>query len=210
MGAFGNAPASWVITEDTFRKLGITGDVTETLWIDCKEKDKRAVEAAIQELLAGVEHVETDSYDNAMQIAQSGTALMQGGIYALLGLLGIIGFLNMANTIITGVVTRKRELGVLQAVGMTNRQLGHTLQLEGILFSAGTVAVSLVVGSPVGYALFLYAKEKQVYGINEYHFPMMQIGVMVLAILLLQGLLSFLLSRNLHRESLVERISYQG
>ena len=210
MGAFGSAPSSWVITENTFQKLGITEDVTETLWIDCKEDDKAAVETAIKELLTGVEHVETDSYDNALQIVQSGTSLIQGGIYALLGLLGIIGFLNMANTIITGAVTRKRELGVLQAVGMTNRQLSQTLQLEGILFSAGTVAVSLAAGGPFGYALFLYAKEKHFYGINEYHFPVMEIGIMVLAILLLQVLLSFLLSRNLRRESLVERISYQG
>lgn len=118
--------------------------------------------------------------------------------------------MNMANTIITGVVTRKRELGVLQAVGMTNRQLNLMLQLEGILFTAGTVAVSLAVGSPMGYALFRYAKETHVYGINEYHFPGLEIGIMILVILLLQCLLSFLLSRNLRKESLVERISYQG
>lgn len=210
MGSFDSAPASWVITEDTFRKLGITEDVTETIWVDCEDKDKERVEAAIKELLAGVEHVETDSYDNALQVIQSGTPLMQGSIYGLLGLLGIIGFLNMANTIITGAVTRKRELGILQAVGMTNRQLGQTLQLEGILFSAGTVAISLIIGSPLGYALFRYAKEKHFYGMNEYHFPVVEIGVMILAILLLQIFLSFLLSRNLRKESLVERISYQG
>ena len=33
---------------------------------------------------------------------------------------------------------------------------------------------------------------------------------MILAIVLLQASLSFLLSRNLRKESLVERISYQG
>lgn len=210
MGAFGSAPGMWVITEDTFQKLGITGNVTQKIWVDCDEKDKQQVEAAIQELLTGVSHVGTDSYDNVMQVVQMSSRIMQSGIYAFLFLLGVIGFLNMANTIITGVVTRKRELGVLQAVGMTNRQLNQMLQLEGILFSVGTVVVSLAVGSPLGYALFCYAKENHIYAINEYHFPMLEIGIMLLVILALQMGLSFLLSRNLRRESLVERISYQG
>lgn len=209
MGAFGSAPAAWVITEETFQKLGITEDVTEKLWIDCREQDKEKVETDIQELLTGVTHVETDSYDSAMKVVKAGTNLMQWGIYVFLGLLGIISFMNMANTIITGVVTRKRELGVLQAVGMTNRQLNLMLQLEGILISAGTVAVSLTIGSPMGYALFHFAKERHVYGLNEYHVPVLEIGIMILVILLLQGTLSFLLSRNLRKESLVERINYQ-
>ncbi len=210
MGSLGSAPGSWVITEETFKKLGIKEDVTEKIWIDCREQDKAKVEEAVQELLAGVTHIETDSYDSAMKVVKAGTNLMQWGIYAFLGLLGIISFMNMANTIITAVVTRKRELGVLQAVGMTNRQLNQMLQLEGILISAGTVIISLVLGSPIGYALFRYAKELHIYGINEYHVPWMEIGIMILAILLLQGTLSFLLSRNLRKESLVERISYQG
>lgn len=208
MGSLGSAPGSWVITEETFQKLGITEDVTEKIWVDCDERDKESVEAAIEALLSGISHVETDSFDNAMKKAELGTSVMQYGVYAFLALLGIIGFFNMANTIITGVVTRKHELGVLQAVGMTNRQLNQMLQMEGILFSAGTAVVSLLVGCPFGYALFRYAKETHVYGINEYHFPLMEIGVMILAILLLQATLSFLLSRNLQRESLVERISY--
>lgn len=210
MGAFGSAPGAWVITQDTFDKLGITEDVTEIVWADCKQKDKASVEAAILQLVAGVEHLETDSYDNAFKQTQYGSKVMQGGVYMFLGLLGIIGFFNMANTIITGAVTRKRELGVLQAVGMTNRQLNWMMQLEGILFSAGTAAVSLIIGSPLGYALYRYAKEMQFYGINEYHFPLMEISVMILAIVLLQASLSFLLSRNLRKESLVERIVYQG
>ena len=210
MGSFGSAPGTWVITQDTFDKLGITEDVTEIVWADCRQKDKGRVEEAIQELVSGMEYIETDSYDSAIKQTQYGTKMMQGGIYALLGLLGVIGFLNMANTIITGAVTRKRELGVLQAVGMTNSQLNWMMQLEGIFFSAGTAAISLIVGSPLGYALFCYCRELHFYGLNEYHIPIKEIGLMILAIVLLQASLSFLLSRNLRKESLVERISYQG
>ena len=43
--------------------------------------------------------------------------------YSFLLLIGMITFMNMANTMILNVITRKRELGVLQAVGMTNKRL---------------------------------------------------------------------------------------
>ena len=210
MGAFGSAPASWVITEDTYKALNLKGDLTGQLWVDCEEKDKVEVEKAINELLAGVSHVEMQTYDNAMKIVKMSTNLMQTGIYTFLAILGVIGFMNMANTIITGVVTRKRELGVLQAVGMTNQQLNQMLQLEGILFSVGTVLVSLAAGCPLGYGLFRYAKGEHIYGMNQYHFPMLEIGLMISVIVLLQAFLSYLLSKNLRKESLVERINYQG
>jgi len=209
-GSFENVEADWVITEDTWKSLGLTETTTGDIWVDCKEKDVQKVEAALRKLLTGVEHVEMVTYENAMKQTEMGTRMMQGGIYGLIGILGCIGFLNMANTIITGVVTRKRELGILQAVGMTNRQLNRMLQLEGIIFSAGTVMVSLLIGSPLGYALFSYGKKKSIYGLNEYHFPWLEIGVMVCIIVIMQGVLSFLLSRNVRKETLVERTNYQG
>lgn len=209
MGAFGFAESTWIITEDSFKKLGLTEELTGQLWIDCQKKDVAAVETALNKLMEGTANVQIETYENSYKTVKLSTQMMQGGIYGLIGIIGIVGFLNMANTVITGVITRKRELGVLQAVGMTNSQLNKMLQLEGVIFSMGTILVSLILGSPLGYALFLYAKEKTVYGLNTYHFPILEIGIMVGAIIVLQATLSFLLSRNLRKDSLVERINYQ-
>ena len=209
-GSFENVEADWVITENTWKSLGLTETTTGDIWVDCKEEDTQKVEAALREFLNGVEHVELITYENTMKQTEMQTRMLQGGIYGLIAILGCIGFLNMANTIITGVVTRKRELGILQVVGMTNRQLNRMLQLEGIIFSAGTVMVSLLIGGPLGYALFSYGKKKSVYGLNEYHFPWLEIGIMVSVIVVMQGVLAFLLSRNVRKETLVERINDQG
>nr|MDE7477735.1 ABC transporter permease [Lachnospiraceae bacterium] len=114
----------------------------------------------------------------------------------------------MANTMITSMITRKQEFGILQAIGMTNSQLDKSLQLEGILFSAGTTVVSLVVGIPLGYALFRYCKSEGFVGLSIYHFPVMEVLFMFLFIGILQIILSFILSRNVKNESLVERIRY--
>ena len=110
--------------------------------------------------------------------------------YALLIVLGIIGFMNLANTLITSIITRKRELGILQAIGLTNKQLSRMLGLEGFVSIAGTLAVSLTLGNLLGYLAFLKLKETGMFGLNVYHFPFMELLIMALSLVLLQLILS--------------------
>lgn len=93
---------------------------------------------------------------------------------------------------------------------MTNHQLDATLQLEGLLFTLGTVIVAFAVGCPAGYLAFIKAKKDGIIGLNIYHFPWTGLVCMVLVIMVLQMLLSFVLTRNLRKDSQVERIRYFG
>ena len=93
---------------------------------------------------------------------------------------------------------------------MTNRQLNKMLREEGLFFSLGTVVISLLLGLPLGYGLFLYGKNHSWMGLGEYTVPLTEILVMIVALAALQLILSWILSRNVKKESLVERIRYQG
>ena len=44
-------------------------------------------------------------------------------LLSFMAIVGLIGFMNMANTMIMNITTKKQEYGILQAVGMTNKQL---------------------------------------------------------------------------------------
>lgn len=83
---------------------------------------------------------------------------MKLGCYLFMAIVGLIGFMNLANTMIINITTKKQEYGVLQAVGMTNKQLNLSLQIQGLIFTVGTICVALAAGLPLGYALFSYAK----------------------------------------------------
>ena len=61
--------------------------------------------------------------------------LLLGG--ALSFIVGLVGVLNFFNAILTGIIARQRELAVLQAVGMTGRQLRAMLIWEGLLYAPG-------------------------------------------------------------------------
>lgn len=208
-GAFGSFTNDWAITEATYEKLGFGKGNTGYVWVDCKQEDVSRVEKEINDIMADYKNLELKTYEETLKITKNGTFFIQMVSYVLLGVLGTIGFMNMANTIIMNIITRKQELGVLQAIGMTNRQLNLMLQMEGLLSSMGTVIISLLLGLPIGYALFLYGRESGWIGLNIYHFPVAEISVMLGFIAGLQMGLSFVLSRNIRKETLVERIRYQ-
>lgn len=202
--------ANMAMTRDTYEKMGFTGDTNCDIWIDCAPADTAAVREALERLAEGAEHIRIDSYQDQLAIAKLSTRVTKLSVYLICVIVAFISFMNMANTMITSIVTRKQEFGVLQAVGMTNRQLDQSLQLEGILLSAGTAAVSLVAGIPLGYALFRYCKSNSFAGLGIYHFPVREVLFLLLFMGVLQTVLSFVLSRNVKRESLVERIRYHG
>jgi len=69
--------------------------------------------------------------------------LLLGGM--LCAIIGLVGILNFFNAIMTGILSRLREFAVLQAVGMTNRQLKQMLIYEGLFYALGSVAVSFIL-----------------------------------------------------------------
>ena len=150
------------------------------------------------------------TYHAQLQSAEFIARMMKLGCYLFMAVVGLIGFMNMANTMIMNITTKKQEYGVLQAVGMTNKQLNLCLQLQGLIFTVGTICVALIIGLPLGYALFSYAKHNGIFGMNIYHVPIVPIFIMIFLVGLLQIVLSCVLSSNLKKETLVERIRYQG
>ena len=64
---------------------------------------------------------------------------------ALSFIVALVGILNFMNSIVTGILSRKQELAMLQAVGMTGKQLKQMLVLEGVYESAGAVLTALVL-----------------------------------------------------------------
>lgn len=208
-GAFGSTNYDWILTDQTYEELGLSGKSIGTIWIDCAPQDCEAVRSELEELLTDKQHYEMTSYQGALATSESTLGSFETLAYGVLLLVGLIAFMNMANTMIISVVTRKRELGVMQALGMTNRQMNRMLRNEGLIFTFGSILISLLVGMPAGYALFCYGREHGYFGLEVYHVPFAEILAMVLILGVLQISLSYILSRNVKRESVMERIRYQ-
>lgn len=81
--------------------------------------------------------------------------LLLGG--ALCAVVTVVGVLNFFNAIMTGILARRREFAILQAIGMTGRQLRAMLVWEGLFYALGAVALasalSLGLLPLIGHAL---------------------------------------------------------
>lgn len=93
---------------------------------------------------------------------------MQIFVYGFLIVIGTIGSLNIINTVQTNLLLRRREIGLLQAVGMTLGQVRRMASAEGIWFGVIGSFWGIGLGAAVSY--FLYRQLNGVQGI-PFEFP---------------------------------------
>lgn len=128
--------------------------------------------------------------------------LLLGG--ALSFIVGLVGVLNFFNAILTGITARRRELAVLQSIGMTTRQLRTMLALEGLLYTLGSALLALalilitapVVGPRLNGLLWFFT----------YHFTIWPVGVILPLFALLGIMIPVMTCRATQRYSVVERL----
>lgn len=96
----------------------------------------------------------TESIDPALDYQSKQTYIDEfngfRNMFALLGgtlsaIIAVIGVLNVFNAILTGITSRRRELAMLQSIGMTAKQLRRMLVIEGLLYTLGAVALAAVL-----------------------------------------------------------------
>ena len=128
--------------------------------------------------------------------------LIVGGLLSFI--VGLVGVLNFVNAILTGILTRKRELAMLQSIGMTGRQLKTMLVAEGLLYALGSVALALVLSITIGpLAASVLEKMFWFFTYRPTFIPIL----IVAPIFALVGLIvPLLVYRSISKQTIVERL----
>jgi putative ABC transport system permease protein len=112
-------------------------------------RGKSDIEAA----LADYPNVTVNSPDDITEKAQSSVNQLLGIVTALLLLAVVVAVLGMVNTLVLSVVERTRELGLLRAVGGTQRQVRTVIRRESVLMSLLGAVTGVTLGTMAGVAL---------------------------------------------------------
>lgn len=185
-----------------------SSDITYYWDISVESGKEDRAEKEISELISDAEVLEMSTFREENKASEKAIRYTLYGCYGILAIFGLIGILNLINTMINSVHVRKKELGMLQAIGMSGRQTVYMLQLEGLFYTAGTLAVSLGLGSILGYAVFLWAKEGGIMGIRVYHYPAVPAVCLAGIVLAVQILITYFVNINFKKLSLIERIRF--
>ncbi len=162
----------------------------------------------LQSIVDNQKMLKMNSYEAMVAEWENAMDVMSKMGYAFMIVLAGVGIMNLINTMINSIYTRKRELGMMQAIGLSEHQLIQMLQMEGLFYTLGTLIISLGIGNMVGYGVFLYAKADRLLNITRYHYPLTQTILLTVTVIVLQLLLTLVISRNFRKQSLIDRIRF--
>lgn len=93
-------------------------------------------------------------------------------IYGLLLLSIMIATFGIVITLLLAVYERRRETGLLRAVGMTRAQVRTTVRWESVITSLYGAAVGVLMGLVLGYVIIVSLRDQ---GLTEYTIPVASI-----------------------------------
>ncbi|MCC0630031.1 MULTISPECIES: ABC transporter permease [unclassified Clostridioides] len=182
-------------------------DSTSSLGIYTEEGKYQEIKDSIKKIAKNNGFLETDFIDSRIESNKATISFIKIMGYTLTGIIGVIGFMNLVNTMITSIVTRKKELGMLQAIGLTNKQLVKMLNSESMYYTSGMMIGSILFGGILGYiAVILLKKTGLSYA--TYSLPIVPILLMIVCILIAQFITIYLIGRSFNKESLIDRVRY--
>ena len=144
----------FILNDETFVQDTGTSDVMYYAFDTTDETN-----AAMESFLADYTENVNPELDYESKATYAGEFESMRSMFLLLGgalsfIVGLVGVLNFFNAILTGIIARQRELAVLQAVGMTGRQLRAMLIWEGLLYALGAAGLALILTLTLGPIAF--------------------------------------------------------
>ncbi len=198
-----NFSMSLFLNEDDFKSVEQSAYI-EKIVINADKKDVKNVEEKVRKINEKYNNPYTQIYskrsyiEEAKEFQKSITLI---GMCAV-SIIGAIGVLNFINTMVTNIIARKKEFAIIEAVGMTKKQLKKMLLLEGFYYSLILTISNITLGSiasVVGYNIM-----KLRYSV--YTYPIEAMIICTIAVFLISIIVPVVVYNILTKESIVDRI----
>ncbi len=160
---------------------------------------------ALTEMLEKKSEWNLETYAERKVVYEQTANQMFAAISGLAIFIMMFGILSMMNTLITNIVTRKQELAMLEAIGMSKVQIRKMLLGESLFLILVTVGVTITIGTLSGYVL-----SNMLYNVGAFYmafrFPA-NLALIYAGVLTAVPLLITLVSmHSFSKEALVERL----
>ena len=123
---------------------------------------------------------------------------------ALSVIIGLIGITNFINSMLTSIITRKKEFAMLQSIGMTGKQLKSMLACEGLYYAIGTILASAFFGTL--FSLIIVQGIANSIWFFTYRFVIWPMLVIYPFLLALTIIIPSILYRKIAKTSIIERL----
>ena len=126
--------------------------------------------------------------------------------YALLAVIITFSIINLVNTSMTNIISRRKEMGLFRAIGLDSKQLSGMIGFENGFQTFGSFAASVVGGLAVGKAICSAVGNIPGFSFVGYTFPIVSVCLYFLLALALQCILTKWASLYCRQNSVVEQL----
>lgn len=173
--------------------------------IDVDDAKTNEVENFLKDYTTNVEptmhYTSKKTYIDDFKQLQS-TYLIIGGVLCFI--VGLIGLLNFINSMLTSIITRKREFAMLKSIGMTKKQLYKMLIFEGLYYGLLTIAITLTIGNVFSY--FIVQAIAGDIWFFTFKFTMLPILVAIPLVIIISVLVPLIAYKGTKKKSIVEEL----
>lgn len=198
-------PPTIIISQDALTSLHLDTYTYKACVYYDKAYDT-ATQSRVEQIVGGSKDarcLKMESRIESMEELKAAQGNMTGVGIGISLILAVIGVMNYINTIIGNIANRRKELAILESIGMTRKQMNRMLMREGSIYALGAIFVTMVVGLPVTWGLYQSMNYMNV----PFFLPVAPIGIVVLLLFVIcVGAPLVLLNAMCKKGSVVERI----
>lgn len=143
----------FIMTYDTAKKLTGIMEQTGVLALEVSDDNFETVLSAVSEIAEKNGKIEVNTIEQTIASIQKYYSPTIKTFYMISAILFVFGGISLMNMLMVDLQNRKREFGLLRAVGTTQNQLRKMLNREIMIYLVGSLLIALVVGSVASFII---------------------------------------------------------
>lgn len=189
--------------QSMFERLGMDLRIKQ-LSVTVDKDQKQQMEQDLKSIAATDPKIEFTSFREIYEEFNGIKRIMELAAYGFIAALMVISIFNLVNSNLTSILSRKREISMIEAIGMSQKQLLIQLGSEGLIIVAVSLLLTFSLGIPLGYFGVEIFSSEATYA--QYQFPLGPMLTLLCAYIAVQVLTTLYMLVQFRKESLMERI----
>ncbi|MBS1959800.1 MAG: FtsX-like permease family protein [Bdellovibrionales bacterium] len=121
----------------------------------------------------------------------------------------LVGLLGLLNTLLISVMERKREIGMLRAIGSTQSQISNMILIEAVLQGFFGAIIAVVLGVYVGRLFVTFTLSSTLGWIVDFYFPRASVWTTIWTGVGVAAIAGLLPARRAAKTEILEALDYE-
>lgn len=196
--------SDFMVTDALVAELTGIENQTGLLAVSVNAAEKETAEKALVDLTNTNNEIELHTIEDSIRTRQSLFEMEIRPLYLISIILFLFSVISMANTTLTNLLTRKQELALLQAIGMTKGQQKKMIQVEELYYIGLAALSTIILGGAISFSICAYINH--IAHCIQFTYPVFTIFAFIIVLSIVEIILTTLAFRTTIKESVIDRL----